>query len=459
MGNSSHSLLALSPLDGRYAAQTTSLSAYFSEMALMKYRCRVEIEYFIALSRERQIKEFPRLTQSDIEKLRRMLRSFSLSDARQIKQIEKTVQHDVKAIEYFLRNKIKNMRCAQYSHFLHFAITSEDTNTIAYTLMWRDALKNVFVPTVESLIRELSNRARRWSALALLSLTHGQSASPTTMGKEFAVYCSRLRVAVLDLKSQKFTAKLNGATGTWAAHMISYPAIDWIKFSAGFVRAFGLIPNQLTTQVEGADSLAQSFHALSRINTILIDLCRDMWLYCMRGIFILQRVKNEVGSSTMPHKVNPIHFENAEGNLMLANALLSHLAATVPVSRLQRDLSGSTLIRNNGVALGYSLIACQNVISGLKRIGLDKVSMARELNQNWQVLSEPLQTLLRATGNQHAYDDVKKKTRGLCLTKQEFARLIDSLPLTKKHAKLLKSLTPESYIGLSKQLSTLNPIP
>ncbi len=448
-------LTSISPIDGRYEILTKPLQDFFSEAALMKYRCLVEIEYFIALSAEPRIKELPSFSLKTTKKLRNIVEHFSLSGARHIKNIEKSTQHDVKAIEYFLKEKMEKLPCGAYSHFLHFALTSEDISNIAYTLMWRDAIEHAYIPQIKLLHATLAEQTRQWSSIPMLSFTHGQSASPTTIGKEIAVYAARMAKPLCDLKEHTYTAKLNGATGTWAAHTLAYPDVDWASFSKKFIQNFSLAHNPLTTQVEGSDSLAESFLILSRINTILIDLARDMWLYCMRNIFTLKRVRTEVGSSTMPHKINPIHFENAEGNLALANTLLYHLAPTLPVSRMQRDLTGSTVIRNIGVPLAHSLIACKNIGIGLGRIVPNQEASAQELDNHWEVLAEALQILMRKQGEGGAYEKIKALTRGVAVTKDTFKTIIQQLPLSVMEKRKLKRLAPASYIGLAKNLPKL----
>lgn len=449
------SLQAISPLDGRYADKTKPLRDYFSEMALMKYRCHVEIEYFIALSKEKKIKEFPPLSLPIQKKLRAIVAAFSLTDAKRIKAIEKTTNHDVKAIEYFLREKLEKLPCKKYQHFLHFALTSEDINNLAYSLMWRDAVQKIYLPILKEVHADLVNKARAWSTIPLLSLTHGQSATPTTLGKEFAVYCDRLLKPIHQLYFHAYTGKLNGATGTWAAHTLAYPNVNWVEFSKRFITKLGLYPNLLTTQVEGNDFLAESFLILSRINTILIDLAQDIWLYTSRGVFGLQRKKGEVGSSTMPHKINPIHFENAEGNLKLANSLLFHLATTLPVSRLQRDLSVSTQIRNIGIPLAYSLIACKNMRIGLGRIVPNKTKCEQELDEHFEVLAEGIQTVLRKYGSQDAYEQLKKLTRGVPLSQETLKDLISQLSLPDREKHSISKLKPKDYTGIAKKVARL----
>jgi len=452
-------LTAISPLDGRYAHRTELLRAYLSEYALMKYRCLVEIEYLIAFSLQKEIAECKPISRVLQKKLRAIVKDFSLSDAKKIKQLEKKTNHDVKAVEYFLQKKIASLQAKHLLPFLHFALTSEDVNNIAYTLMWRDAIRNTYVPLLRQLHGKLYSLSRQWSDIPLLSLTHGQSASSTTLGKEMSVFAYRFSRQLEALSVHEYSGKLNGAVGTWAAHSLSYPYVDWMKFSARFLQSFNLHPSMHTTQIENGDALAASYLRISQINTILLDFVRDIWLYCMRGHLRLRRLSKEVGSSTMPHKINPIHFENAEGNLGAANAQLYHLASTLPVSRLQRDLSGSTLIRTQGSALAHSFTACHTIISGLDRITPNEQSLSDELDAHWEVLAEAVQTLLRKAGNQDAYEIVKEKTRGMAFSQQEYLSLIDELPLSKKDKASLKELSPQHYTGYAAKLASLNTNP
>ncbi|MBI4250057.1 adenylosuccinate lyase [Candidatus Uhrbacteria bacterium] len=452
-------LTAISPLDGRYAHRTEPLRAYLSEYALMKYRCLVEIEYLIAFSFQKEVRECKPISRDLQKKLRDIVKDFSLADAKKIKQLEKKTNHDVKAIEYFLQKKITDLDAKHLLPFLHFALTSEDVNNIAYTLMWRDAIRNAYVPLLRQLHKKLYTLSHQWSDIPLLSLTHGQSASPTTLGKEISVFAYRLSRQLEALCDHEYSGKFNGAVGTWAAHVIAYPNVDWMKFSANFLKSFGLLPTLHTTQIENGDALAANYLRISQINTILLDLVRDIWLYCMRGHLRLRRLSKEVGSSTMPHKINPIQFENAEGNLGAANAQLYHLASALPVSRLQRDLSGSTLIRTQGCALAHSFTACHTIISGLERITPNRQSLSHELDVHWEVLAEAIQTLLRKAGKQDAYEIVKNKTRGMAFSQEDYHVLIDDLPLPSKDKLLLKKLSPQRYIGYAAKLASLIPMP
>ncbi|MCH8068029.1 MAG: adenylosuccinate lyase [Candidatus Marinimicrobia bacterium] len=445
----SNSMNTISPLDGRYAQDVAGLRNYFSEMALMKYRVRIEVEYLIALSQEKQVKEFPKITLSNQEKLRSLFRDFSTQDFQTIKKIEKETQHDVKAVEYFLRKRFTGMGLESFQEWIHFALTSEDVNNLAYALMWRDALKQVYLPLLTKVHTRLKQFANRYQNTPMLALTHGQPATPTSLGKEFAVFANRLYRQLQQLKKHKIMGKLSGATGTWGAHTVAYPNVNWITFSKRFVTSLGLEPNLITTQVEAHDSLAESYHILIRINTILLDFCRDVWLYISRGVFGLKTKVSEVGSSTMPHKVNPIHFENAEGNLGIANTLLSHLAQTLPVSRMQRDLSGSTVIRNQGVPLAHSLLACKNILKGLDRLTVNKTKLQEELNDHWEVLAEAVQTVLRKSGDNKSYEKLKELTRGQKIGKENIHAFIEELALPKQDKQALLALTPETYIGLA----------
>lgn len=446
------SLTALSPLDGRYANKVSALADYFSEMALMRYRLMVEVEYFIALSLEKQIKELPALADDKQKKLRAIYANFNLADAEKIKSIEAVTNHDVKAIEYFLKEKITTLGLSKYSEFIHFALTSEDINNLAYSVMWQTALHKVFETKLAEVIKVIGAFARTHNSVPLLALTHGQSATPTTVGKEFAVFRSRLERQAKQLKIQKFLGKLGGATGTWSAQMVAYPEVNWLNFSKKFITSLGLEPVFLTTQIESHDSLAESYHTLERTNTILIDFTRDVWLYIMRGVLGQKKKEGEVGSSTMPHKINPVHFENAEGNLGLANAYFSHLAAKLPISRLQRDLTDSTVLRNQGVPLGHSLLALDNILTGMSRLTVNTEKLNEELEQHWEVLAEAIQVVLRKVGYKKPYEKLKELTRGQQINKKTIHEFIKKLDIPEKEKTKLLKLTPQTYTGLAKKL-------
>jgi len=441
-------LTSISPLDGRYSKTVEELTEYFSEPALMYYRIKVEIEYLIALGDEKGIKELPAFSKTEQVKLRNIYKNFNSSAAQKVKDIEEITNHDVKAVEYYLQGRLKK----SLHPWIHFALTSEDVNNLSYSLMWQDGLNQVYLPALKTVNKELKKLARKYKNVSMLALTHGQPATPTSLGKEFAVFAGRLQRQLQHIKSHRLLGKLSGATGTWAAHATSYPNINWISFSKRFVKSLGLEPNLITTQIESNDSLAESYHNLIRVNTILLDFCRDIWLYISRGVFGQKTKSGEVGSSTMPHKVNPIQFENAEGNLGIANAYLSHLAQTLPVSRMQRDLSGSTIIRNQGVPVAHSLLACKNIVKGLDRLTVNRKKIREELDNHWEVLAESIQTTLRKSGDRLPYERLKNLTRGQKITQEDIQAFVQSLDLPKKEKQTLLDLTPENYTGLAARI-------
>ena len=441
-------LTSISPLDGRYSKTVEELTEYFSEPALMYYRIKVEIEYLIALGDEKGIKELPAFSKTEQVKLRNIYKNFNSSAAQKVKDIEEITNHDVKAVEYYLQGRLKK----SLHPWIHFALTSEDVNNLSYSLMWQDGLNQVYLPALKTVNKELKKLARKYKNVSMLALTHGQPATPTSLGKEFAVFAGRLQRQLQHIKSHRLLGKLSGATGTWAAHATAYPNINWISFSKRFVKSLGLEPNLITTQIESNDSLAESYHNLIRVNTILLDFCRDVWLYISRGVFGQKTKSGEVGSSTMPHKVNPIQFENAEGNLGIANAYLSHLAQTLPVSRMQRDLSGSTIIRNQGVPLAHSLLACKNIVKGIDRLTVNRKKIREELDNHWEVLAEAIQTTLRKSGDRLPYERLKNLTRGQKITQEDIQAFVQSLDLPKKEKQTLLDLTPENYTGLAARI-------
>lgn len=441
-------LTSISPLDGRYNKAVEELTEYFSEPALMYYRIKVEIEYLIALGDEKGIKELPAFSKTEQIKLRNIYKNFNSSAAQKVKDIEEITNHDVKAVEYYLQGRLKK----SLHPWIHFALTSEDVNNLSYSLMWQDGLNQVYLPALKTVNKELKKLARKYKNVSMLALTHGQPATPTSLGKEFAVFAGRLQRQLQHIKSHRLLGKLSGATGTWAAHATSYPNINWISFSKRFVKSLGLEPNLITTQIESNDSLAESYHNLIRVNTILLDFCRDVWLYISRGVFGQKTKIGEVGSSTMPHKVNPIQFENAEGNLGIANAYLSHLAQTLPVSRMQRDLSGSTIIRNQGVPVAHSLLACKNIVKGIDRLTVNRKKIREELDNHWEVLAEAIQTTLRKSGDRLPYERLKNLTRGQKITQEDIQAFVQSLDLPKKEKQTLLDLTPENYTGLAARI-------
>jgi adenylosuccinate lyase len=445
-------LSAISPLDGRYRADVAALEAYFSEAALLRYRVRVEVEYLLFLSRARDVRFIQPFEPHDIGWLRNLYRTFSPEDAQAISAWDRKVNHDVKAVEYWLREQLEARGLGAWSEAVHFGLTSEDVNNLSYALLVREARDLVLLPALGQLHEQLLGLAAREAATPMLARTHGQAATPTTLGKELAVYVSRLRRAIDGLSHVTLTGKLNGATGTFAAQRAALPQIDWPAFSRGFVRSLDLEPVLLTTQIEPHDTLAELCDALRRTNTLLIDLCQDAWLYISQGYLVQAARPGEVGSSTMPHKVNPIDFENAEGNFGIANALLEHFSRKLPVSRMQRDLTDSTVLRNLGVAFGHSLLAVRRLLRGLGKLGVDSQRMLDELRAHPEVLAEAVQTILRREGYPEPYEAMKQLTRGQALTLADLHTFIDGLSVSEAVKQELRALTPEGYTGLAADL-------
>ena len=444
-------LNAISPLDGRYGNAIKNLSAFFSESALMRFRLKVEIEYLIAIGNEKRIHELGPFSTTEQTRLREIYKNFNSAGAEKVKEIEATTNHDVKAIEYYIQDKVK----MALHPWIHFALTSEDVNNLSYSLMWKDGLQQAYLSTLQLVNKELKKLARKYKKSSMLALTHGQPATPTTLGKELAVFCARLDRQIKQIKAHKFLGKFGGATGTWSAHVVAYPKTNWKRFAERLIKSLGLEPNMITTQIEPHDSLAESYHQIIRVNSVLIGLCRDMWSYISRGILAQKKISGEVGSSTMPHKINPIQFENAEGNLCLSSSLLTHLAAKLTISRMQRDLSDSTTLRNQGVALGYSYLALRNISKGLGRITIDKSKLTQELDNHWEVLAEAIQTILRKSGNPDAYEQLKEIVRGQSITAETVTGFVSLLKISNADKKVLMNLTPESYIGLAPKLVDL----
>ena len=441
-------LSAVSPLDGRYGHKTAVLRDIFSEFGLIKRRVQVELQWLQSLAEHPGLPEVPALTANATARLLGMVEDFSADDARRIKAIEAETNHDVKAVEYFIREQFKgHPELKGLTEFVHFACTSEDINNLCHALMLHEGMNQVMLPALEQLERDLTDMAHRFADAAMLSRTHGQAASPTTMGKELAVVVSRLRRQLQTLKGQQYLGKINGAVGNYNAHLCAFPELDWPAHSRSFVTGLGLHWNSHTTQIEPHDYMAELFDALARVNTLLIDLNRDLWGYISLGYFKQKAVPGEVGSSTMPHKVNPIDFENSEGNLGLANALLRHLSAQLPISRWQRDLTDSTLLRNMGVGFGYSLVAYGSTRRGLTKLDLNSRCMERDLEANWEVLAEPIQTLLRRHGVAEPYELLRQLTRGRELNRQNLRDFIGDLELPEEALQTLLQLTPASYIG------------
>jgi len=447
-------LTALSPLDGRYARSADPLRPYFSEHALIRYRLRVELAWLMALAAEPAISElrpFSRKTSSELAKL---MTAFSEQDSQKIKDIEAETNHDVKAIEYWLKAKLGRSREAQGAlEFIHFAATSEDINNLAYGLMLEESRRKLMLPRLDQLIAALRAQARRHAALPMLARTHGQPASPTTLGKELANVVQRLRRARARIEAVPLLGKMNGATGNYHAHSIAYPKFEWERFCARFVEGLGLQFNAYTTQIEPHDCIAELFDAYAGANTIVLDLDRDLWGYVSLGYFRQKARKGEVGSSTMPHKVNPIDFENSEGNFGIANALLRHLADKLPVSRWQRDLSDSTALRNAGNALGHTLLGVGACLRGLARLEADPRRLAEDLDANWEVLTEAVQQVMRRHGVAGAYEKLKALSRGKRLDRKQLAAFVRRLPIPAAEQQRLLKLTPASYTGLAAKLA------
>jgi adenylosuccinate lyase len=443
------SLLAISPIDGRYATKTESLNEYFSEYALIKFRVLIEIEYFIAL-KEANIPQLESMNTEQFEVLRKIYEEFSLEDAERIKIIEKTTNHDVKAVEYFLKEKFDQIQLGGIKEFIHFGLTSQDVNNTAFPLMLRNADDHVCMPAIQELTDQLQQLAEEWKDIPLLARTHGQPASPTKLGKEIMVFVERLVNQVDLLTELPIAAKFGGATGNFNAHHLAFPAIDWIEFGNNFVEEkLGLYRYQYTTQIEHYDFLAAYFDNWKRINTILIDLCRDIWTYVSMDYFKQKIKKGEIGSSAMPHKVNPIDFENAEGNLGIANAIFEHLAGKLPISRLQRDLTDSTVLRNIGVPIAHTLIAIQSMQKGLDKLLLNEEKIAEDLENNWIVVAEAIQTVLRREGVPNPYEQLKDLTRtNTKVGQSEIHGFIDGLSIAEELKNELKKITPSNYVGV-----------
>ncbi len=443
-----NSLTAISPIDGRYRDKTQALDIYFSEYALIKYRVLVEIEYFISLCTT--VPQLQTFDSSYISKLQEIYISFTEADAQEVKEIEKTTNHDVKAVEYFIKQKFDALGLQEFKEFIHFGLTSQDINNTAIPYSLKDAIETVILPQLNKTINTLTEMATEWKALPMLARTHGQPASPTRLGKELAVFVERLNTQKKYLETIPFSAKFGGATGNFNAHHVAYPHIDWVAFGNNFVNnVLGLHRSQTTTQIEHYDNIAALCDASKRINTILIDLCRDFWTYISMDYFKQKIKKNEVGSSAMPHKVNPIDFENAEGNLGVANAVFSHLAEKLPISRLQRDLTDSTVLRNIGVPFAHMLIAIQSIQKGLGKVLLHESVISADLEENWSVVAEAIQTILRRENYPNAYECLKDLTRTHSVINQDsIAAFIDTLTVSEAVKKELKAITPWNYTGV-----------
>ncbi len=442
------SLTAVSPIDGRYAGKTEALRSVFSEFGLMQRRLLVEVQWLQALADHPGIPEVPALSAAAAAKLAAIASDFDLQAAARIKAIEATTNHDVKAVEYYIKEQFAgDLELEAVSEFVHFACTSEDINNLSHALMLRDGLRDCLLPGVRELVTALRTLAHTHADIPMLSRTHGQTASPTTMGKELANVVARLERQLAILEQQEFLGKINGAVGNYNAHLSAYPDVDWEAHASSFITGLGLTWNAYTTQIEPHDYIAELFDTQARLNTVLIDLCRDIWSYISLGYFKQKTVAGEVGSSTMPHKVNPIDFENAEGNLGMANAVFAHMAAKLPISRWQRDLTDSTVLRNMGVGFGYSLIAFQSALKGIGKLELDASRLAADLDASWEVLAEAVQTVMRRYGIEKPYEKLKELTRGQAITHDSMQTFVESLELPAAARDELLALTPATYTG------------
>lgn len=443
-------LTAVSPIDGRYHNATKELSDYFSEFALIQYRVLVEVEYFIALSAS-GIPQLAHFDGSLNDKLRDIYKNFDLADAQWIKDTEKITNHDVKAVEYFLKNEFEKLGLHDSLEFIHFGLTSQDINNTAIPYAWKDAIHNVYLPAINELLEDLKGLAADWHEVPMLARTHGQPASPTRLGKEIKVFIERIEKQLTQLTAVPYSAKFGGATGNFNAHYVAYPQNDWVAFGNEFVNnQLGLDRSQTTTQIEHYDNFAASCDAMKRINTIIIDLCRDIWTYISMDYFKQKITAGQIGSSAMPHKVNPIDFENAEGNFGMANAILEHLAAKLPISRLQRDLTDSTVLRNIGVPFGHTLIAFKSTLRGLRKLILNEAVLQRDLENNWAVVAEAIQTVLRREGYPKPYEALKDLTRtNTQVTQETISLFVDGLQIADSVKEEIKNITPSNYTGVA----------
>lgn len=441
-------LTALSPVDGRYANKVEALRPIFSEYGLIKFRVTVEVRWLQMLAAEQGISEVPELSDAANKVLNDIIENFDVEDAERVKTIERTTNHDVKAVEYLLKEKVaEHAELAKVSEFIHFACTSEDINNLSHGLMLATARDDVLVPVMQEIVDTVTAKAKEYKSVAMMARTHGQPATPTTMGKEFANVAVRLRRQLEHVKSVRLMGKINGAVGNYNAHLAAYPNVDWHRLSERFVTSLGLDWNAYTTQIEPHDYVAELFDAVARFNTVLIDFDRDVWGYIALNHFKQKTIAGEVGSSTMPHKVNPIDFENSEGNLGIANAVMAHLAQKLPISRWQRDLTDSTVLRNLGVGIAHAVIAYHASLKGLSKLEVNSDVLAKELDANWELLAEPVQTVMRRYGIEKPYEKLKELTRGKRITPQDLARFIDALELPEAAKQEMKALSPATYIG------------
>jgi adenylosuccinate lyase len=447
-------LMAISPVDGRYRSRTRALADYFSEYALIRYRVRIEIEWYLSLAANPAIDAMPAISAETAGKLRALCEKFSLADARRVKALETETNHDVKALEYFLKEKIGALGLGLPLEMIHFTCTSEDINNLAYALILKEFAERILVPALDRITATIGEIARRHKDVAMIAHTHGQEASPTTVGKEFAIFAWRLDRQIGHLRRQEYLGKANGAVGNFNAHHFTYPEVEWLEHSRNFIEGLGLTWNPLTTQIESHDFLAEIFHTTERIATILIGFARDLWAYISIGYFTQKTVAGEIGSSVMPHKVNPIDFENCEGNLGLAIAMFQHLAAKLPISRWQRDLSDSTAIRGIGTAFGHVVVALNSLERGLGKLEINRVRVAAELEDEkaWEVVAEAIQTMMRRHALERPYERLKELTRGRAVNRETIEEFVAGLPLDDRAKAALLVLEPKHYLGLASEL-------
>lgn len=445
-------LYSISPIEGRYEKITQEIKEFFNEYNLIKYRVIVEIKWLEKIFE--YSKEFNiNYTENDIEKLEEIIKEFDLEKAKRVKEIEETTKHDVKAVEYFLREEFKNKGIEKYNNLIHFACTSEDINNISYGIMIKNLRDNVLVPNIDKLISTVKEKVKEYANIPMLSHTHGQSATPTTVGKELAIFVYRWDKILNKIKNEQITGKFNGAVGNFNAHLISYPNIDWIKISKEFVESFELEYNLYTTQIETHDNICMIFSEIKLFNNILLDFDNDMWMYISRNYFLQNNVKGEVGSSVMPHKINPINFENSMANIRISNGILSSFIDNLQISRMQRDLSDSSMLRNIGLAIAYTLISIKQTIIGINKLRVNKEFLEKELSNNPEILSEAIQTILRKNGNENAYELLKELTRGKKVTLEELRDFVQKLEIDENDKERLLKLKPQNYIGLAEEIS------
>jgi adenylosuccinate lyase len=442
------------PIDGRYRSRTRAISHYFSEAALIRYRLRIEVEWFLSLATNPAIDAVPALSVKQVERLRALGTNSTIADARRVKELEAETNHDVKALEYFLKERFAELDSSLPLEMIHFACTSEDISNLAWALMLKEFAANELLPALDRILAMFSSEAHRYASVAMVARTHGQAASPTTVGKEFAVFAGRLERQIKQLRDQEYLGKANGAVGNLNAHQFAYPEVDWLAHTRAFVESLGLVWNPLTTQIESHDFLAEMFDTVTRINTILLSFARDIWGYISIGYFTQKLVAGEVGSSVMPHKVNPIDFENAEGNLGLANSMFQHLAIKLPVARWQRDLSDSTAMRAIGNAFGHVIVAVSSLERGLRKLEIDRGRMAAELEDDkaWEVIAEAVQTVMRRYACDHPYERLKELTRGQAVSRATIAEFVAALPIPEAAKAALIKLEPRAYVGLAEEL-------